>query len=51
MVVALLDELEERYATLPARNGSRAVAGLAVQILAPAEKAACGLSRRTSQGH
>ena len=34
IVVALLEELEERKAALPARNGSRAVVGLAVRKLA-----------------
>ena len=34
IVVALLEELEERKAALPARNGSNAVVGLAVQKLA-----------------
>lgn len=35
MVVALSEELEERNAALPARKGSSAVAGFAVQVLAP----------------
>lgn len=34
IVVALLEELDERKAALPARKGSRAVAGLAVEKLA-----------------
>jgi hypothetical protein len=34
IAVALSDELEERRAALPARKGSSAVAGFAVQILA-----------------
>lgn len=35
IVVALLEELDDRKAALPARNGSRAVVGLAGQKLAP----------------
>ena len=34
IVVALLEELDERKAALPARKGSRAVVGLAGQKLA-----------------
>jgi hypothetical protein len=35
IVVALSEELEDRKAALPARNGSSAVAGLTVQAVRP----------------
>lgn len=37
IVVALLDELEDKKATLPARNGIKAVAGLARRAIEAAD--------------
>lgn len=51
IVVAFLDELEEMQAMLPARNGSRAVMGLAVHVLVFRENAAFWWRKSTSQGH
>lgn len=51
IAVALLEELEERKAALPARKGSRAVVGLAVQKLAPGDGQLLWRRRLTSQSH
>ena len=40
IVVALSEELEDRNAVLPARNGSNAVAGLAVWMVRVVHKGA-----------
>jgi hypothetical protein len=51
IVVALSEELEDRKAALPARNGSSAVAGLAVHFVSSGAEAAFAGRRRTSQSH
>lgn len=51
IVVALLEELEERKAALPARKGNRAVVGLAGQKLAPGRRQLSRGRRLTSQSH
>lgn len=52
IVVALLEELEDKKATLPARNGIKAVAGLAVHGVSLAGPGAfSGVRRLTSQSH
>jgi hypothetical protein len=52
IVVALSEELEDKKAALPARNGSSAVAGFAVDRLLALEHMELLLRRRrTSQGH
>lgn len=49
--VALFDDVEDMKATLPARNGSRAVVGLAINEISFVARAASGRRVRTSQGH
>jgi hypothetical protein len=51
IVVALSEELEDRKAALPARNGSSAVAGLAVHFISSGAKQRLRGRRRTSQSH
>jgi hypothetical protein len=48
---ALPEELEERKAALPARNGSSAVVGLAAHSVSSRTEGVSARRRRTSQGH
>ena len=50
IVVALSEEVEDRKAALPARNGSSAVAGLAVHLVSYGEEGASGVAATNLAG-